>query len=111
MRPELRESLEINRAYWLSMQTADDLGKEETLPALRDDLGARKYDIFGTANFFNFIPWTTSTAPSTRSHEMDSEGALHAPCLSNNWGALLLDREAFGSNLGSKLGASFEWRG
>ena len=60
MRPELRESLEINRAYWLSMQTADDLGKEETLPALRDELGARKYDIFGTANFFNFMPWTAS---------------------------------------------------
>jgi cysteine desulfurase/selenocysteine lyase len=60
MRPELRDSLEINRAYWLTMQTADDLGKEETLPSLRSDLGARAYDVFGTANFFNFMPWTTS---------------------------------------------------
>jgi selenocysteine lyase/cysteine desulfurase len=60
MRPALRESLEVNQAYWLAMQTADDLGKEEALPTLRDDLGARAYDIFGTANFFNFMPWTAS---------------------------------------------------
>ena len=60
MRPTLRESLEVNQAYWLTMQTADDLGKEEDLPTLRHDLGARAYDIFGTANFFNFMPWTAS---------------------------------------------------
>jgi cysteine desulfurase/selenocysteine lyase len=60
MRPELLDSLEVNRAYWLAMQTADDLGKEETLPLLRHDLGARAYDVFGTANFFNFLPWAAS---------------------------------------------------
>jgi selenocysteine lyase/cysteine desulfurase len=42
------------------MQTADDLGKENAAPALRADLGARKYDVFGTANFFNYKPWTAS---------------------------------------------------
>jgi selenocysteine lyase/cysteine desulfurase len=58
--PELRESLEYNQAYWLAMQTADDLAKENPTIALRDDLGARAYDVFGTANFFNFKPWTAS---------------------------------------------------
>jgi selenocysteine lyase/cysteine desulfurase len=60
IRPELRESLEYNQAYWLSMQTADDLANEPGAPALRSDLGARRYDVFGTANFFNFKPWTAS---------------------------------------------------
>jgi selenocysteine lyase/cysteine desulfurase len=60
MTPELRESLEYNQAYWLAMQTADDLGRENSHIALRDDLGARAYDVFGTANFFNFKPWTAS---------------------------------------------------
>ncbi len=60
IRPDIRETLEYNQAYWLSMQTADDLGKENAVPALRTDLGARKYDVFGTANFFNYKPWTAS---------------------------------------------------
>ena len=60
MRAPLRDSLEVNQTYWLAMQTADDLGKEEALPTVRQDLGASRYDIFGTANFFNFMPWTAS---------------------------------------------------
>lgn len=60
MREELRESLDFNQAYWLSMQTADDLGQAPSRPKLRDDLDARRYDIFGTANFFNYKPWTAS---------------------------------------------------
>jgi len=60
IRPELRETLEYNQAYWLSMQTADDLGRENAEVGLRSDLGARKYDVFATANFFNFMPWTAS---------------------------------------------------
>ncbi len=60
IRPDIRETLQYNQAYWLSMQTADDLGKENAAPALRSDLGARKYDVFGTANFFNYKPWTAS---------------------------------------------------
>jgi len=58
--PSLRESLQYNQAYWLTMQTADDLAKEQGIPALRDDLGARRYDVFGTANFFNFKPLAAS---------------------------------------------------
>ncbi len=60
IKPELRENLEYNKNYWLSMQTADDLGKPSTEIRVRSDLGARKYDIFGTANFFNFKPWAAS---------------------------------------------------
>jgi selenocysteine lyase/cysteine desulfurase len=60
LRPELRESLRRTQAYWLSMQTADDLGGEQGVPVLRDDLGARAFDVFGTANFFNFKPWGAS---------------------------------------------------
>ncbi|MCZ6917282.1 MAG: aminotransferase class V-fold PLP-dependent enzyme [Gemmatimonadetes bacterium] len=60
MRPELLESLEYNQAYWLSMLTADDLGKPLHDLALRSGLGARQYDVFGTANFFNFKPWAAS---------------------------------------------------
>lgn len=60
VRPELRESLVYNQSYWLSLQTADDLGKNTGLPEVKSDLGARKYDLFATANFFNFKPWTAS---------------------------------------------------
>ncbi len=60
IRPDIRETLEYNKAYWLSMQTADDLGKENAEPEIRSGLGARKYDVFGTANFFNYKPWTAS---------------------------------------------------
>ncbi len=60
MRPELRESLEYNQAYWLAMQTADDLAKEQSEVTLKTGLGARAYDVFGTANFFNFKPWAAS---------------------------------------------------
>jgi cysteine desulfurase/selenocysteine lyase len=60
LRPELRDSLMRTQAYWLSMQTADELGGEQGAPTLRDDLGARAFDVFGTANFFNFKPWTAS---------------------------------------------------
>lgn len=60
MKPELRESLDYNQAYWLAMQTADDLANEQSIPLARNDLGARRYDVFGTANFFNFKPWTAA---------------------------------------------------
>lgn len=62
IRPELREALVPTRAYWLAMQRQEDLSKpvSERKLALRDDLGARALDIFGTANFFNYVPWTVS---------------------------------------------------
>jgi cysteine desulfurase/selenocysteine lyase len=60
IRPELRESLDYNQAYWLAMLTPEDLAKELPRVTLRSDLGARRYDVFGTANFFNFKPWAAA---------------------------------------------------
>jgi len=57
VRPELRETLRPMQAYWLSMLTAEDLGKPSVPTTLRDGRGARAFDLFGTANFFNFWPW------------------------------------------------------
>src|SRR5262249_17351 len=61
MRPEMLQSMQHNQAYWLSQMTADDLGKEGgevTRPA--GPPTARTFDIFSTANFFNFKAWTAS---------------------------------------------------
>ncbi|MBU0756293.1 MAG: aminotransferase class V-fold PLP-dependent enzyme, partial [Planctomycetes bacterium] len=58
--PAWRETFDYNQAYWLSMLVADDLKKAQDLPKIKKGLGARKYDVFGTANFFNFVPWTAA---------------------------------------------------
>lgn len=61
MRPDLLRSLEYNQAYWLTILTADDLGGElGDVPPLEGPPGPGTYDVFGTANFFNFKPWTAS---------------------------------------------------
>jgi selenocysteine lyase/cysteine desulfurase len=61
LRPELLRSLEYNQAYWLAALTADDLGREDDVARLpTGPPTARTYDVFGTANFFNFKPWAAS---------------------------------------------------
>lgn len=60
IKPELRDKLNPTKAYWLSMQTAEDLGNEVAEAALRTGLGARAFDIFGTANFFNAKPFAAA---------------------------------------------------
>jgi cysteine desulfurase/selenocysteine lyase len=59
LRPDLLASLTYRPAYWLGHQGQDDLG-QATAYRLRDDLGAAAWDVFGTANFLNFRPWTAS---------------------------------------------------
>lgn len=59
IRPELRESMRPTQAYWLANLTADDL-RGDFPYEIRDGLGARAYDLFCTANFLNFLPWTRS---------------------------------------------------
>ena len=59
VRPDLLASLAHRPAYWLGHLAQDDLGQEAAV-RLRDDLGAAAYDVFGTANFLNFRPWTAS---------------------------------------------------
>jgi len=57
--PDLLASLTHRPAYWLGHLAQDDLGGHSEI-RLRDDLGAAAWDVFGTANFLNFRPWTAS---------------------------------------------------
>jgi selenocysteine lyase/cysteine desulfurase len=59
LHPAFREQLEPQKAYWLSMLTADDL-KGDVEVRLKAGVGIRAFDIFGTANFFNYVPWNAS---------------------------------------------------
>jgi cysteine desulfurase/selenocysteine lyase len=58
--PDLRAKLRPTKAYWLAMLTAEDLGKDVVQVDLPDNPGARAYDVFGTANFFNFVPFAAA---------------------------------------------------
>ncbi|MGZ8995007.1 MAG: aminotransferase class V-fold PLP-dependent enzyme [Rhodospirillales bacterium] len=60
LRAELRESLVLNQNYWLAMLTSDDLGQESLDLTPAQDVGSRRYDVFGTANFFNFAPFAAA---------------------------------------------------
>jgi selenocysteine lyase/cysteine desulfurase len=42
------------------MQTTEDLAKEIVDAELRDGLGMQAFDVFATANFFNFKPWAAA---------------------------------------------------
>ena len=57
IRPKILQSLTYNKAYWLSMMTADDLENNLDEIEYPEKQIMGKYDIFGTANFFNFMPW------------------------------------------------------
>jgi len=59
IKPELRDQLNLNHAYWTALLSAEELKQEGPL-FLKDLNTARKYDIFGTANFFNFVPFKTA---------------------------------------------------
>jgi selenocysteine lyase/cysteine desulfurase len=59
IRPEWRETLRPPKGYWLANLTADDLAGSFKAE-LRPDIGARAFDVSGTANFFNFMTWTAS---------------------------------------------------
>lgn len=57
--PALRESLSIRHGYWLTMQIGKPLDQMRDY-SLREDLGARAWDVFCPANFLNFVPWTAA---------------------------------------------------
>jgi selenocysteine lyase/cysteine desulfurase len=60
IRPDLRASLTVNQAYWLTLFTADDLGRDdlELMPPPPDH--PRRFDMFTPASFFNHMPWAAS---------------------------------------------------
>ena len=60
LRPAFMDRLRPQKAYWLAMQTAADLGKEVVEAELKSGLGVKGFDIFGTANFFNYKPWSAA---------------------------------------------------
>ena len=58
--PELRRRLAPAKAYWLAMLTAADLERGIERFELPDTPGVRDFDVFGTANFFNFKPFAAA---------------------------------------------------
>lgn len=56
IKPELRRALNFNQAYWVPYLSQEEL-KEEGPLKLKTWDSSRKYDVFGTANFFNFVPF------------------------------------------------------
>lgn len=59
LRPQLREKLSYNHAYWQSVLDEQQLSSNDPIAPFELKT-ARHYDMFATANFFNFVPWTAS---------------------------------------------------
>jgi cysteine desulfurase / selenocysteine lyase len=57
--PDLAASLTYRPAYWLAHLAQDDLG-QDTGYRLPGEVGSAGWDVFGTANFLTFEPWTAS---------------------------------------------------
>jgi len=61
IRPDVLQRMHPVQAYWLALPDGVELDlNREGEHRLRDNLGARAYDVFGTANFLNFIPWAAA---------------------------------------------------
>jgi cysteine desulfurase/selenocysteine lyase len=59
IRKEVRQQLNYAQNYWISLM--DEASLNHDGPAvLKDDHSSRRYDVFGTANFFNYVPWQAS---------------------------------------------------
>jgi len=59
IKKELREKLKYPQNYWISLMNEKTLSDEGPI-ILMDDHSSRRYDVFGTANFFNYVPWQAS---------------------------------------------------
>jgi selenocysteine lyase/cysteine desulfurase len=61
IRPDVLRTMHPVQAYWLAQPDGAELDlNREGEHRLRGDLGARGYDVFGTANFLNFLPWAAA---------------------------------------------------
>ena len=60
MKRELIDKLEYNQTYWIAMQGDRDHTNIREYQILTG-IGAAQYDVFGTANLFNFVPWIEAT--------------------------------------------------
>jgi len=59
IKKKLREQINYPQNYWISLMDEKSLSHEGEIK-LQDVHTARRYDIFGTANFFNYVPWNAS---------------------------------------------------
>jgi cysteine desulfurase / selenocysteine lyase len=59
IKKEVRQQLEYAQNYWIALMDEEALNTEGVIN-LKDDHSARRYDVFGTANFFNYVPWQAS---------------------------------------------------
>ncbi len=59
MKQEVREKLQYNSAYWQTVLDEQQLNSTDPVGSFELKT-ARHYDVFGTANFFNYVPWTAS---------------------------------------------------
>ncbi len=59
IRKEVRQQLNYAQNYWISLMDEASLNAEGPIH-LKDDHSSRRYDVFGTANFFNYVPWAAS---------------------------------------------------
>jgi len=59
IRKEVRQQLNYAQNYWISLMDEASLNSEGPIH-LKEDHSARRYDVFGTANFFNYVPWAAS---------------------------------------------------
>jgi len=59
IKKEVREQLNYPQNYWISLMDEASLNLEGPIH-LKDEHSARRYDVFGTANFFNYAPWQAS---------------------------------------------------
>jgi cysteine desulfurase/selenocysteine lyase len=59
IKPGLRETLKWNNTYWQFVLSGEELQSEEKI-VYHDIKSAKRFDIFATANFFNFVPFKTA---------------------------------------------------
>ncbi len=59
IRKEVRQQLNYAQNYWISLMDEASLNAQGPIH-LKDDHSARRYDVFCTANFFNYVPWAAS---------------------------------------------------
>jgi cysteine desulfurase/selenocysteine lyase len=57
---DLQSRLESHQAYWLTLAGERWSDLDRAADHSDDDLGAARFDVFDTANFLNFEPWTAS---------------------------------------------------
>jgi cysteine desulfurase/selenocysteine lyase len=60
LRPQLNDALHPTKLYWLSALTAEDLAAPSLDLEAIQPTAVGRHDIFGTANFFNFMPFAAS---------------------------------------------------